>query len=408
MNTVLPESSRYASDDMIEIVVSEREEHILQLIGDLEGEVLWVNGTQKGILPGDFDILKQHYKEIEALHLLDVLVKKGLLKRIDNGIVLLCPSCNSHNASILLSCPSCSSHELRRKQKIVHKKCGHWGVSDEFISDGALKCPNCEARATLDDFKGGEEFSYSDPYYECSKCRFTTNRGMYLHLCKSCGERFNISKAVQIEQTGYKLTADPVAELYNKQQTIEPMSEPPQIKEEIKQELIQESEPVVNEDPVIKPKIIQNPGLDIPLEKGKVVPDQTGEPVEKIPVKEPEHKKEPLRGVEMEPTSSTDAMDALEKEEVIEENEKSMKEFFADYLKRIEEVTQVIEPVAKEPPKEETEIDSLSDPSEKVVVKDEASLDLEKFELEKEIKGINHEGSFEFENNSQDFEPDNS
>ena len=50
----------------------------------------------------------------------------------------------------------------------------------------------------------------------------------------------------------------------------------------------------------------------------------------------------------------------------------------------------------------------MSDPSEKVVVKDEASLDLEKFELEKEIKGINHGDSFEFENNSQDFEPDNS
>ena len=390
---MLPASSRYASDDKIEIVVSEREEHILQLIGGIEGETLWVNGTQKGMLAGGFDILKQHYKEIEALHLLDVLVKKGLIKRIDNGIVLLCPSCGSHEAAILLSCPSCSSHELRRNQKIAHKSCGHWGIRDDFIRDGKVKCPKCEARATLDDLHGGEEFSFSDPYYECSKCGFITNRGLYLHLCKSCGKRFNISKAVQIEQTGYKLTADPVGEPIENQKPIEPTREPPRLKEEIKQKLTQEPEPEADKDPVVETKILQETAVktvgqeeinqepelvDIPIKKREETPDQVGEPVKLSQVKMPVHKNESIQGIEMVPKPANEAVVDTVKEELLEETYKSMEEFLLDYRRRIDDISQIIDPLAEEPSEEDTEPESVAEPLENVIIEEKVLTEPEK------------------------------
>ena len=209
---MLPESSLTNPEEFFEVELSKVEEHMLQLLEDMNREIIWVNRTQKGIVPGALNILKNFYSDIEAFHILEALVRKGMLDRIDNGILLLCPSCGSHESSIIESCPSCGSIKLRQKHKVVHAPCEHWGTFDEFQGGNTVTCPVCseeiESEKILENKSG---FSYSDPYYECQECNFSSNKVRSMFLCTSCKKKFQASNAVKLEQTGFTVTVEPVA-----------------------------------------------------------------------------------------------------------------------------------------------------------------------------------------------------
>jgi hypothetical protein len=208
---MLTKPSLANSNEFIEAELSQDEEHILQLLEDMKRDVIWVNRTQMGIVPGALDTLKMYYSDLEAFHILESLVRKGMLDRIDNGILLLCPKCGSHESSILKSCPSCGSNKLRKKNKIVHSPCEHWGTFDEFKGGNTITCPVCKEEIESDKiFENTAGFSYSDPYYECQECRFSSNRVQTIFLCNSCKTQYKESDAVELEQTGFMVAVETI------------------------------------------------------------------------------------------------------------------------------------------------------------------------------------------------------
>lgn len=224
---MLHETSLDESNQIIEAKLSSEEEHVLHLLEDMQKEIIWINRTQQGIIPGTLDTLKMYYTDLESFHILESLVRKGMLERIDNGIVLLCPSCGSHQASILKSCPSCGSIKLRKKQKIVHTPCEHWGTYDEFKGGKTFTCPVCNDQIESDKILENQSgFSYSDPYYECQKCGFAANKVRNMFLCTTCKSKFQDSKAVQLEQTGFKLAVEVVKPKEEAQAPVETEEEP--------------------------------------------------------------------------------------------------------------------------------------------------------------------------------------
>ncbi len=220
----------YLNDEeaIVEVVLSPNEEHFFRLLIDMGQEIVWVNRTRKGIVPGALETIKMYYSDMEATHILESLVRKGMLDRISNGIVLLCPSCGSFEASILQSCPACESVQLNQKNKIVHMECDHWGTFEEFQQGNQIKCPLCEEEVPVDELLSkGSGFNYSDPYYECQKCGFTSNRVLNKYLCNKCKTPYDQSKAMLLEQTGYKITADP-CERPEKELPVKPRLEEPE------------------------------------------------------------------------------------------------------------------------------------------------------------------------------------
>lgn len=207
------ESNLDYSDESIDDDLSPSEEHVLLLLKEMKEDVIWVNNTQIGIIPGTLDLLKTYYSDTESSHILDSLVRKGKLLRIDHGIMLLCPKCGTHEVMILLSCPCCGDTKLREKRKIVHTSCQHMGTFDEFCGGHTITCPVCneelESDMILDPDSG---FSYGDPYFECQKCGFTSNKAKDIFLCKSCKTKYEKTNAIEIEQTGYKINLKPIKE----------------------------------------------------------------------------------------------------------------------------------------------------------------------------------------------------
>lgn len=207
------ESSQSNSNEFIMAELSPDEEHILQLLEDMNKDTIWVNRTQKGIVPGTLETIKMYYTDTEAVHILESLVRNGMISRIDNGILLLCPSCGSHEASILKNCPSCESSKLRKRNKIVHTPCEHWGTFDEFMGGNTITCPVCKESIESDKILENEAgFSYSDPYYECQECGFQSNKVPSLYLCTKCKTKYQSTNAVQLEQTGYQILVDPLSQ----------------------------------------------------------------------------------------------------------------------------------------------------------------------------------------------------
>ena len=74
---MLTESGLGNSEEFIEAELSKVEEHMLQMLEDMNRDIIWVNRTQNGIVPGELNILKNYYSDIEAFHILESLVRKG-------------------------------------------------------------------------------------------------------------------------------------------------------------------------------------------------------------------------------------------------------------------------------------------------------------------------------------------
>lgn len=204
-------SSSENTDDIVEVNLTPNEEHFFQLLLDMKQDVVWVNRTSNGLIPGTLENIKMYYSDIEAFHILESLVRKGMLDKISNGIVQLCPSCGAHESSILLSCPACSSVKLNQRNRIVHTKCDHWGTYEEFSHGNMIKCPLCEEEIGVEEIlEKNSSFKYSDPYYECQNCGFNSNRVLNTFLCNACKQQFDTSKAASLEQTGYRINAEPV------------------------------------------------------------------------------------------------------------------------------------------------------------------------------------------------------
>jgi hypothetical protein len=308
---MISEHSLGSSSEFIEAELSQDEEHVLHLLEGMDGDVIWVNRTQKGIVPGTLDVLKTQYSDMESFHILESLVRKGMLDRIDNGILLLCPGCGSHASSIIKTCPSCGSIKLRERRKIVHAPCEHWGTFDEFKGGNTLTCPVCndtiDSDKILDNDKG---FSYSDPYFECQECKFSANRVQSLFLCISCKTKFQASNAVQLEQTGFTVAVEPVprqeepenasTEVTSTQEPTEPdTTSPPKKKRSLKlldelekmkkkraktQKTIIEKTEVVEEtppEPEIKQEEVEPQVLEAETEPERV-PEVTPEPIEEV------------------------------------------------------------------------------------------------------------------------------
>ena len=111
-------------------------------------------------------------KAQEAVSTLESLVSKDILKKDFFDRFLHCPQCQSVNMRPSTHCPKCGSGNIARGRILEHSVCGYVGLEDEFMTEGRLVCPKCQA-----------ELHTIERDYQ--------SRGL-MRKCHDCGEVFHI------------------------------------------------------------------------------------------------------------------------------------------------------------------------------------------------------------------------
>ncbi|MCW4050897.1 MAG: response regulator [Candidatus Bathyarchaeota archaeon] len=184
-------------------VISNDELFFLNTLKDLCIPFIRPQFTSHGVKYDSIADLVTYYSEEELTRLLESLTRKGIVDKIDYGVVIMCPECESPNHMTLLVCPKCNSTKVRKKEKIRHHPCGYWGDLGEFMDVFKLTCPSCEQ--TLDESKVGEDFSISDPYYECQDCDSLVPKNSLGLICNKCSKIFLPRDSNFTNPVGYRI-----------------------------------------------------------------------------------------------------------------------------------------------------------------------------------------------------------
>lgn len=128
-----------------------------------------------GVSPEDFPNLNDILSELE---------RKGILKGIRVGTMLVCPNCGSHKLIPRLLCPICDSPNIRRVEAIHHITCNFIAPSDMFSEGELLRCPNCgkPLRAIGVDYNKYKRVIY------CENCKKVSMSPKLIFICSNCGE----------------------------------------------------------------------------------------------------------------------------------------------------------------------------------------------------------------------------
>ncbi|MDG6906298.1 MAG: hypothetical protein JRN20_10990 [Nitrososphaerota archaeon] len=116
--------------------------------------------------------------------LLDLLVRKNILKAEMEDKMLVCKECGSPNLQLRSMCPECKSMKLSKHNIVEHFSCGLIERQESFRTpSGDLVCPKCNAKLHL----VGSDYRYLSHMYVCSECNALNKDLLQQMKCGECG-----------------------------------------------------------------------------------------------------------------------------------------------------------------------------------------------------------------------------
>ncbi len=115
-----------------------------------------------------------------TFEVLELLAERDLLHREFQEKQYICPRCESKGMQYTTVCPSCESPQTIRTDSYRHPDCGYEGIREQFVSENAVVCPNCEAE--LDSLKRLE----SNVAHVCEDCDEVFEKPEHRLRCRDC------------------------------------------------------------------------------------------------------------------------------------------------------------------------------------------------------------------------------
>jgi len=136
------------------------------------------------------------------------LFKDGFLERELYDKVLLCPHCNSANASVRYRCPYCESFDVKKSSLIEHVPCGYIDTKERFQTDDKLVCPRCNKKLT----KVDKDYRKAGVWCNCNECGKSFDIPTTSHFCRDCHKDFMFEDAICKDIYSYTLSGQAMSE----------------------------------------------------------------------------------------------------------------------------------------------------------------------------------------------------
>ncbi len=134
---------------------------------------------------------------LQSLHDRKLLQRTTLLDRIRQ-----CPSCGGVHLNFIDVCPNCRHLDILQKAFLHCFTCGSVAPEDRFLDQGALRCPNCQARLR----HIGSDYDRPLENFECQNCQHVFVEPEVLARCMHCATLSPPDKLIARPVYGYELT----------------------------------------------------------------------------------------------------------------------------------------------------------------------------------------------------------
>ncbi len=122
-----------------------------------------------------------HENDSMAFEVLGSLARRGILNKIFEKKVYICPDCGKEEMQYTTTCSGCGSQYILQMEVFEHQDCGHVAPRTRFeIRPEEFVCPDCEA--SLDSFENVERKAR----YVCQDCGSyfeTPEHGLQCQVC---------------------------------------------------------------------------------------------------------------------------------------------------------------------------------------------------------------------------------
>ena len=153
--------------------------------------------------------------------LLAKMADSGVLDKVLQDKVILCPKCGSQNVSFRYCCPFCKSFDIQKSSLVEHIKCGYMDLEPNFRREDKYICPKCHEQMRKIDV----DYRKAGVWCNCNNCSKSFDIPASEHFCRKCGASSTFEEATLKEVYSYTLNKSVKRESFQNLFLIAPIQE---------------------------------------------------------------------------------------------------------------------------------------------------------------------------------------